>query len=201
MPEAEDRTAAGRSHDDRVLAELTPEEQVQVLFVCTANQCRSPLAAAFLRTRLHDVAPEVDVQSAGASAIEGAGVTAATSRAASARDVDLSGHRSAPLDPQAIHDADLVIGMERRHLHEAVLHDPTVFERAFTLKEFVRRGCESGRREPGETVREYARRVGAGRRAIDLLGSSSEDDLADPTTNRHVRHDRTATEIDGYVAL
>src|SRR4029077_11502458 len=61
MPDADDRTAVGRDDVDRALAGSVPEERVQVLFVCTANQCRSPLAAAFLRTRLREVAPGVEV--------------------------------------------------------------------------------------------------------------------------------------------
>ncbi|MEZ5138317.1 MAG: hypothetical protein R2711_06000 [Acidimicrobiales bacterium] len=35
------------------------------MFVCTGNICRSPMAAALLRARLRDVAPEVEVASAG----------------------------------------------------------------------------------------------------------------------------------------
>jgi len=172
-----------------------------VLFVCTANRCRSPLGEALLRAQLQARTPDVvvDVSSAGVSAVAGTTATSPTIDAAAALRVDLSAHRSVRLDAAQVRAANLVIGMERRHVQEAVLLDPSAFTRSFTLKELVRRGRAVGRRGYREPVAAWTSRVSAGRRPIDLLGSSRDDDIDDPTTNPKVAHQSTALEIDDLV--
>ena len=94
VPEAEIREAAART----------------LLFVCSANRCRSPLAAA-LATRLLAQRAEVDVwdllaagyrvESAGTGCLHGAPATPEAEAAAEARGLDLSTHRARPLTPRA----------------------------------------------------------------------------------------------------
>ena len=69
--------------------------------------------------------------------------------------------------------------------------------KAYTLKELVRRGGDD--RSP--LARRADRRIGwrgshQGRRPIDLLGVSPDDDVTDPTGSRAVDHRTTAEEID-----
>lgn len=183
------------------MSNVLPDVQTShVLFVCTANQCRSPLGAALLRTRLQTLAPDVIVDSTGVSAIDGIPATSPTVTAAAALGVDLAQHRSTRLAVPQVRSANLIVGMERRHVQEAVLLDPSVFSRSFTLKELARRGRAVGRRGYRETLAEWTSRVNTGRRPIDLLGASRDDDLEDPTTNPLVEHDSTAAEIDELVA-
>ncbi len=101
---------------------------VQLLFVCTGNTCRSPMAAGLARKMLADrlgcdvqtlEQHGVRVTSAGTSA----GVGSATSgalKAMSHRGVDLSSHASTSLTPGLIRQADHVFVMTQDHL-EAVL--------------------------------------------------------------------------------
>ena len=177
---------------------VSDTEQSRVLFVCTANQCRSPLGEALLRVQLQARAPDVvvDVSSAGVSATAGTTATSPTIDAASTLRVDLSAHRSVRLVAAQVRAANLVICMERRHVQEAVLLDPSAFTRSFTLKELVRRGRAVGRRGYREPLADWTARVSAGRRPIDLLGASRDDDIDDPTTNPMVAHQSTALEID-----
>ena len=85
-------------------------------------------------------------------------------------------------------------------MQEAVLLDPSAFSRSFTLKELVRRGRAVGRRGYRESLADWTTRVSAGRRPVDLLGASRDDDIDDPTTNPMVDHHSTAIEIDELVA-
>jgi hypothetical protein len=73
------------------------------------------------------------------------------------------------------------------------------FGRAFTLKELVRRGEAHGVRRPGESQAGWLAAVHDGRRPIDLMGASDDDDVADPTTNISVDHDSMAAEVDDLV--
>ena len=181
---------------------MNDDDGYRVLFVCTANQCRSPLAAALLLAQLHARTPDVvvDVTSSGVSAGDGVPATSPTIDAAATLRVDLTAHRSTRLHASQVRAANLVIGMERRHVQEAVLRDPSAFTRSFTLKELVRRGRAIGRRGYRETLAEWTTRVSAGRRPVDLLGASREDDIADPTSNPLVEHESTALEINELVA-
>ena len=51
--------------------------------------------------------------------------------------------------------ADLVLGMERRHVREAVVLLPEIMPKAFTLKELVRRGEEFGARTRGRSLEDW----------------------------------------------
>jgi protein-tyrosine phosphatase len=171
-------------------------EVVEILVVCTANQCRSPLAAVALQRRADEAGLPVHVASAGISARHGSVATPDTVSAARKLGLDLTSHTSTPLDVEAIMAADLVIGLERRHLQEIVLKVPPSFTKAFTLKELARRGEAIGTRAPDQPVADWLARAHAGRRPMDLLGVSPDDDIADPTGSNSVDHRTTAEEID-----
>lgn len=173
-------------------------ETTRVLVLCTANQCRSPLTAAALSHELAARALPVEVTSAGLGT-EGAPATSATVRAAAALGLDLASHRSRRIDAMLVRDADLVIGMERLHVREATILDPSAFGRVFTLKELVRRGETVGPRG-SEPLATWLARVHSGRKTADLLGASPDDDVADPTTSRIVDHSMMADEVHSMTA-
>jgi protein-tyrosine phosphatase len=170
-----------------------------VLVLCSANQCRSPMGAALLRRELHRRDPDVVVASAGVVARDGSPATAGTVAAARAFGIDLHGHRSRAATADVVGAADLLLGMERIHVREAVVLHPRAFAHSFTLKELVRRGEERGPCQPGETQVAWLAALHRGRRAADLLGSSPDDDVADPTGDLSVDHDTMASEVDDLV--
>ena len=79
--------------------------------------------------------------------------------------LDISWHRSHQVNDADLAWADLVLGMSREHVRHAVVTAPDAWPRAFTLKEMVRRGEETGPRMPGEPLGglagQGARRPGA----------------------------------------
>jgi protein-tyrosine phosphatase len=168
---------------------------IDILLLCTANQCRSPMAEVLLRSTLADRGVEATVSSAG---LFRGGVPASPGsvRAMARRGLDLDAHRSRTVTAELLDGADLVVGMARLHVKEAVLAVPDVWPRAFTLKELVRRGAAAGPRPAGEPVADWLARLHEGRRRADLIGDDPADDVADPIGGPDDLYLRTADELE-----
>jgi protein-tyrosine phosphatase len=151
-----------------------------VLFICTGNLCRSPSAAQLLSQRLRQQGPaDVTVTSAGTMDAQGAPPEELVI-AADAFGLDLRQHAPRQVEAHDVIDADLVVGMTRQHVREAVVLDPPSFPKSFTLRELVRRGTAVGPRPADQTMDEWLREVHGGRRHLDLIGESAQDDIHDP---------------------
>ncbi|NIR42928.1 MAG: low molecular weight protein arginine phosphatase [Gemmatimonadetes bacterium] len=88
-----------------------------ILFVCSGNTCRSPMAEAIARRALHERGwTHVSVDSAGTGATWGAPATESARQAAAQIGLDLSGHRSQPLTPQLVEGSDIILGMTQTHV-------------------------------------------------------------------------------------
>jgi protein-tyrosine-phosphatase len=111
----------------------------RILFVCTGNTCRSPLAEGIARAEIARRGwKHVEVASAGLSAGEGERATRAGVVVAGRAGIDLKAHRSRPLTPALAAAADLVLGMGPGHVAE--LQRLGVGERAATLGDFAAGG-------------------------------------------------------------
>lgn len=170
-----------------------------MLVVCSANQCRSPLAGALLVREVALRGLPVDVLTAGVTTTPGRPATPGTVEAGREIGVDLRDHRSRPADKELVAGADLVVGMERVHVREAVVLEPAVWRRAFTLPDLVRRAEAVGPRPAGEPLRSWLELLSAGRDHMALMGASDDDDVRDPTTDRSVDHRSTAELLDDLV--
>lgn len=166
----------------------------EILFVCTGNICRSPMAEALLADRLRRLDLPALVRSAGMLG-DGVPVPLEALLAAEWVGVDTSGHRSRRLLADDLLEADLILALAREHLRQAVLLVPEVWPRTFTLKEIVRRGTEVGPRAQGEDLADWLARAHAGRERAGLLGSAPCDDVADPIGGTPGEHRATAGEI------
>lgn len=80
-----------------------------ILFVCTGNTCRSPLAAALARAR------GIEAESAGLAAWPGSPATPQAIRAAARRGADLTAHRAQPVTAALMARADRVFAMTDAH--------------------------------------------------------------------------------------
>ena len=87
-----------------------------LLFVCTGNTCRSPLAEALTRLEAENRNVNVAVSSAGTFAADRAPASPRAVAAAALLGADLAAHRSRPLDPDILAGADLVIAMTSAQL-------------------------------------------------------------------------------------
>jgi protein-tyrosine phosphatase len=156
------------------------------------------MAEGLLRRRLEDAGIDAEVASAG---IMQGGVAASGPAVdvLAARGIDLGGHVSRTMAADEIDAADLVIGMERRHVQEAIVLAPAAERYAFTLIDLARRAAGAEPRAAGETVRQWAARLAAGRSRSDLLGVG-DDSVADPIGRSKSHYERTAAELDDLLA-
>ncbi len=152
---------------------------IQVLVVCTANICRSPLAEAFLRARLIREGVHVEVRSAGLLA-GGQPASPAAVSVALEYGIDLSGHVSQILGSELLAETELVLGMSAEHVREVVALSPALWPKAFTLKELVNRGGRIGPRVRDHPLHEWLRRASTDREITDLLRAPNQEDVADP---------------------
>ena len=89
----------------------------RVLFVCTGNTCRSPMAAAAFRHICEQSGAEAVVESAGLAAAAGEPMTPQAAFALRLRGVRTDGkHRSRALTPALVDTADWVVVMTAGHL-------------------------------------------------------------------------------------
>ncbi|MFW6193580.1 MAG: low molecular weight protein arginine phosphatase [Gemmatimonadota bacterium] len=90
----------------------------RILFVCSGNTCRSPMAeaAAVAASDRLGIRSDVEVRSAGASAAPGFPASEGAVEVGRRHGLDLRGHRSRPLDPEDLAWASLVVCMSRAHL-------------------------------------------------------------------------------------
>ncbi|HXF94847.1 MAG TPA: low molecular weight protein arginine phosphatase [Gemmatimonadales bacterium] len=88
----------------------------RILFVCTGNICRSPLAEALMRRALERRGiHSIEVTSAGTGAWDGAPASEGAYLVALERGIDLSAHRARLLTADLVRQADLVLTMARHH--------------------------------------------------------------------------------------
>jgi protein-tyrosine phosphatase len=171
---------------------------IDILFVCTGNMCRSPMAEVMLRRRLEERGIDAQVRSAG---LTGTGSAAAEPAVQAMREfgLDLAAHESRMLSAPMVECSDLVIGLAREHVREVVLVGPGAFGRTFTLKELVRRGHDLGCRNSDESVADWLSRLNAGRSRVAHLGDSAADDVDDPIGRRAAVYERVADELSELV--
>ncbi|MCE5291845.1 MAG: low molecular weight phosphatase family protein [Nocardiaceae bacterium] len=105
---------------------------MRILFVCTANECRSPTAERLARMLGADAA------SAGVRAINGRPVVPAAAKALAELGADPSDFSSRRITPAIVTEADLVLTMTVEHRDAVLMVNPSALRRTFTLSEAVR---------------------------------------------------------------
>jgi glycine hydroxymethyltransferase len=125
-----------------------------VLFVCTGNICRSPIAEGLFR-RLIGNRRDIEVASAGVHAVRGQPPSLYAVQVCETDGVDISDQRSQPLTAELVDRATHIFAMTGAHLEMIHMLFPHGAEKTFLLREFE---------EPGSTCwRDVPDPIGMGR--------------------------------------
>ncbi|MEO5833794.1 MAG: hypothetical protein ABIR83_10540, partial [Nakamurella sp.] len=174
-----------------------PARAFRVLFVCTANQCRSPMAEYLLQHALRargvdarttdEVAANGEpdggwvIGSVGTRTRGGRPMDPAALTVLAERGIDGSGFVGRGVSVPLIRDADLILTATREHRGTIAQLNPAALSRLFTIQQFgylaaaAQPGKVTDTVEAGGDLRERARAARG-----QVPGRTAEDDLADP---------------------
>ncbi len=167
----------------------------RVLVLCTANVCRSPVAAALLRRGLGGNG--IEVASAGLRVDPGAPVSA---QMAALMDLPRDAFGARQILPEMIEAAGLVLTMTRAHRAQVVSLVPTAVRRTFTLREFADLAVLAEPADEGQAPGDrLAALVAVAPRLRSRRVAGPNDDVEDPHGRGRQAHVRAVGEIETAV--
>jgi protein-tyrosine-phosphatase len=112
-----------------------------VLFVCTGNMCRSPLAEGILRKKISEECSEnlrdkILAQSCGIYAYDGNKASESAVRAAANNQIDISTIRSKPINRVLVEQSDLIFTLSIDHLNFIQENFPSARHKTYLMKTF-----------------------------------------------------------------
>jgi protein-tyrosine-phosphatase len=147
----------------------------KILFVCSGNTCRSPLAEGIAKKIFPDrTEASVDISSAGSSAFEGTTASEHAIEVARRHGVDVSGHQSRLLSRTDVREADLVVTMSQKHRDTVGILDPEALAYTVLLTDF----CDDQGDVPdpiGGDIDEYERAYGLINRCVMAMAARLDD--------------------------
>lgn len=135
---------------------------MNILFVCTGNTCRSPMAEGLLKDMAEKRGIELDVTSAGTFAFDGQEVSEEAVEVMKEENIDIATHRARIIHRDLVESAHLILTMSRSHKRELLKKYDFIRDKVYTLKEYAY-GREEDISDP------YGRGISAYRRAKEEI--------------------------------
>lgn len=138
---------------------MTTPARDLLLFVCTANVCRSPMAEVLMRHALDaEEEPLRSLRTASAGVVASPGYKATENSVCALRKVGLSleGHSSQPVTPELLDQCFAVFAMTSSHLDILRAHFAPLPSRVYLLREFIPQSATKEIPDPyGASLRHY----------------------------------------------
>jgi len=133
----------------------TLKEERNILFVCTGNTCRSPMAEGFFKKMWPKGKDKVNVSSAGTSTLIGLRPTELAIKVMREKNIDISSYRSTPLNKDLVEKADLILTMS--NFHKKIVSEISSLKegKIFLFKEFTSGDKEEIPDPAGESLETY----------------------------------------------
>ena len=134
------------SQHGQIVAKAVSKTSKSVLFVCYANQCRSPMAMILFKdlvARSEEKLVEWRIESAGTDALTGYPATKDAAFVISEMGLNLHDHRSQPITGSLLNGFNLILCMENDQIDTLKQSFPTAKKKSFSLKRNVRTGSRN----------------------------------------------------------
>lgn len=110
---------------------------MNILFVCTGNTCRSPMAEGLLRDMASKKGIDINVNSAGTFAFDGEEVSMEAVEVMKEEGIDISKHKARILHRDLVESADLILTMSKNHKRQLLNKYDDIADKVYTLKEYA----------------------------------------------------------------
>ena len=150
----------------------------KILFICTGNTCRSPMAEAIFR---HKTNNRFEVRSAGIFAHDGSSASAHSIEILKNQSIPMD-HKSKQLTTELVAWSDLILTMGNSHKQMIEQRYPKAIEKVFSLKEYTLNSKADIADPYGGTLNDYEKTFNEIEKAIlvlieklDNLGEADQD--------------------------
>ena len=120
---------------------------MNILFICTGNTCRSPMAKALLEDMAQKKSIDINVKSAGIYALDGQSASKGAIEALKAEGIDIQTHKASIVYKDLLEWADLILTMSISHKEILLSKYNFIKGKVYTLKEYAY-GREENVRDP-----------------------------------------------------
>jgi Protein-tyrosine-phosphatase len=177
----------------------------RILFVCTGNTCRSPMAEALFRRMAEEAGMAAEARSAGVAALDGQPISKHSKKVLEERGItdDL---QSRSLKQEDVAWADLILTMTMHHKRIVIEEFPEAIDKVYTLKEYASFDQEQTKavQERESLMAKLQLQIAAGQtpdeqdmnRLLELEGKVPNYDIIDPFGGNLTLYTNVAKEIE-----
>lgn len=169
---------------------------MRVLFVCSENVCRSPMAAGLFAQAAHAHGASDALAASGGFGDAGRNVHEHVASVLGAKGIDVSRKRSQRLSAEVVGPADLILTMTSEHARSVVSEHPRSIADVYTLRHF---GSVVTPRREHDTTREWLEAINLSNRRT-YLGDDVLLDIPDPLGYPLKAYEGLAAELESTIS-